>query len=69
MPETADGSPRGPLDGVRIIDWTIWQQGPVAGAMLGDLGAEVIKIEERGRGDGGRAMFQVPGGEHRRSSG
>lgn len=53
--------PRGPLDGIRIIDWTIWQQGPVAGAMLGDLGAEVIKIEERERGDGGRAMFQFEG--------
>ena len=34
-----------PLDGVRIIDWTIFQQGPVATMMLGDLGAEVIKIE------------------------
>lgn len=47
----------GPLDGIRIVDWTIWQQGPVAGAMMGDLGAEVIKIEERERGDGGRAML------------
>jgi crotonobetainyl-CoA:carnitine CoA-transferase CaiB-like acyl-CoA transferase len=29
-----------PLDGIRVIDWTIWQQGPIASAMLGDLGAE-----------------------------
>ena len=26
-----------PLEGIRVIDWTIWQQGPVASAMLGDL--------------------------------
>jgi CoA:oxalate CoA-transferase len=62
MAEAAGDMLKGPLDGIRIIDWTIWQQGPVAGAMLGDLGAEVIKIEERERGDGGRAMFQLPGG-------
>jgi CoA:oxalate CoA-transferase len=52
--------PRGPLEGVRVVDWTIWQQGPVAGAMLGDLGADVIKIEERQGGDSGRAMLAFP---------
>src|SRR6266404_3557520 len=50
-----------PLDGVRVIDWTIWQQGPVASAMLGDLGAEVIKIEERVGGDPGRGMLKMSG--------
>lgn len=50
-----------PLEGVRIIDWTIFQQGPVATAMLGDLGAEVIKIEERERGDPGRGMAGTMG--------
>ena len=47
----------GPLSGVRIIDWTVWQHGPVATAMLGDLGADVIKIEERQGGDLGRSML------------
>ena len=52
-----------PLDGIRVIDWTIWQQGPVASVMLGDLGAEVIKIEERVGGDPGRGMLRMSGVE------
>ena len=50
-----------PLDGVRVIDWTIWQQGPACSAMLGDLGAEVIKIEERVGGDPGRGVLIMAG--------
>lgn len=50
-----------PLDGIRIVDWTIWQQGPVATMMLGDLGAEIIKIEERVGGDPGRGVMQIAG--------
>ena len=46
----------GPLDGIRILDWTQWQMGTVAAAMLGDLGANVIHIENRVTGDAGRAL-------------
>ncbi|HXJ32552.1 MAG TPA: CoA transferase [Candidatus Eisenbacteria bacterium] len=50
-----------PLDGIRVIDWTIWQQGPVCSVMLGDLGAEVIKVEERVGGDPGRGILRAQG--------
>lgn len=56
-PAAADG----PLSGIRVIEWSVWQQGPVAGAMLGDLGAEVIKIEEPVYGDGGRSLAALGG--------
>jgi crotonobetainyl-CoA:carnitine CoA-transferase CaiB-like acyl-CoA transferase len=56
-----------PLKGIRVIDWTIWQQGPVATAMLADMGAEVIKIEEREKGDPGRGVFAIGGAESTRN--
>ena len=51
---------QGPLSGIKVIDWTLWQFGPVAAMMLGDLGADVIKVEALS-GEQGRAMFTLSG--------
>ena len=53
------------LENIRVIDWTVWQQGPIASMMLGDLGAEVIKIEEYKRGDPGRGTMRAHDGRTR----
>jgi crotonobetainyl-CoA:carnitine CoA-transferase CaiB-like acyl-CoA transferase len=50
----------GPLDGVRVVEISMFQQGPVAGMRLGDLGADVIKIEAPS-GDPARGFMKIIG--------
>jgi formyl-CoA transferase len=51
-----------PLAGVRVIDFTQVMLGPVCTQMLGDYGADVIKIERKGAGDLSRSTFEPVAG-------
>ncbi|MGD0394027.1 MAG: CoA transferase [Acidimicrobiales bacterium] len=46
-----DAEPTGPLSGLRVLELGNFIAGPFAGQLLGDYGAEVIKIETPGEGD------------------
>ncbi|MFC1866945.1 CaiB/BaiF CoA transferase family protein [Thermodesulfobacteriota bacterium] len=58
-----------PLEGIRVIEYGVFHAGPGAGSILGELGAEVIKIEDL-KGDPerywtglGAVDFSMPDGE------
>ncbi len=49
----------GPLSGIKVVECAHWHLAPIAGQVLGDLGADVVKIEERERGDPTRGISNV----------
>lgn len=48
---TPSGEPAGPLAGVRVVEMGQLLAGPFCGQLLGDLGADVVKIEDPAKGD------------------
>ena len=51
------------LDGVRVLDLSRVIAGPWCGALLADLGADVIKVEDTGGGDESRTWPPHKDGE------
>ena len=51
-----------PLEGIKIIDISTIVSGPLAASMLGDQGAEVIKVEPPFRGENARVMGPIKEG-------
>jgi CoA:oxalate CoA-transferase len=53
-PDPVAQARKGPLAGIRILDFTRFQAGPAGSMHLGDLGAEILKVENPRIGDLGR---------------
>lgn len=54
---------QGPLEGIKVLDLSRVLAGPYCCMLLGDMGAEVVKVERPGKGDDVRSLEPKAGGE------
>jgi crotonobetainyl-CoA:carnitine CoA-transferase CaiB-like acyl-CoA transferase len=59
---TEPDEPRGPLDGIKVVELGVWVAGPGAAGILADWGADVVKIEPPA-GDPARGFQRMLGGD------
>ena len=70
LQENADRSGNGALSDLRVLDFTHYIAGPYSTKLLADYGADVLKVERPGSGDGARGLGPFPGDiPHREKSG
>ena len=62
-PNTGSDTGAGPLSGLKILDIATIIAGPMAGSLLADFGAEVVKLELPGVGDGLRGFPPLKDGK------
>ncbi|HUF19849.1 MAG TPA: CoA transferase, partial [Burkholderiales bacterium] len=58
-----DALPSGALDGTRVVDLSRYIAGPYCAMLLGDMGADVVKVEPPGRGENSRGFGPFVEGE------
>jgi crotonobetainyl-CoA:carnitine CoA-transferase CaiB-like acyl-CoA transferase len=61
--EDNQGAAAGALDGLRVVDLSRFIAGPYCAMLLGDMGADVVKVEPPGRGENSRGFAPFIEGE------